>query len=88
MEEKDFMDEFGTMTKIGRHPNIVTLMGACKHEGRPYIMHPSGPYVIEIFSQSWMETILTLSDQVSFTPIDYFRKSPSQSDLFCNNFYF
>ena len=33
MDEKDFMDEFGTMTKIGRHPNIVTLVGACKHEG-------------------------------------------------------
>ena len=33
MDEKDFMDEFGTMTKIGRHPNIVALVGACKHEG-------------------------------------------------------
>ena len=32
-DEKDFMDEFETMTKIGRHPNIVTLVGACKHEG-------------------------------------------------------
>ncbi|XP_072022044.1 uncharacterized protein [Amphiura filiformis] len=37
MEEKDFMDEFGTMTKIGRHPNIVTLIGACKHEGTLYV---------------------------------------------------
>ena len=40
MEEKDFMDEFGTMTKIGHHPNIVTLIGACKHEGLfPYYVN-------------------------------------------------
>ncbi|XP_072047183.1 uncharacterized protein [Amphiura filiformis] len=35
--KKDFMDEFGTMTKIGSHPNIVTLIGACENKGILYV---------------------------------------------------
>ena len=29
----DFMTEFQTMSKIGKHPNIVGLLGVCLHEG-------------------------------------------------------
>ena len=34
-DREDFMKEFRTMTDIGSHPNVVSLLGACKHEGRP-----------------------------------------------------
>ena len=33
-ERKIFLDEFLSMTKIGQHPNIVMLLGACQHEGK------------------------------------------------------
>ncbi|XP_033627918.1 fibroblast growth factor receptor 2-like isoform X3 [Asterias rubens] len=36
-ERKIFLDEFLSMTKIGQHPNIVMLLGACQHEGELYV---------------------------------------------------
>ncbi|XP_071789471.1 uncharacterized protein [Asterias amurensis] len=36
-ERKIFLDEFLSMTKIGHHPNIVMLLGACQHEGELYV---------------------------------------------------
>ena len=32
-DRKDFLEEFRTMTKIGYHPNVVSLIGACQHQG-------------------------------------------------------
>ncbi|XP_038068352.1 uncharacterized protein LOC119737808 [Patiria miniata] len=31
-DREDFMEEFRTMTNIGYHPNVVSLLGACQHE--------------------------------------------------------
>ena len=33
-ERQNFLDEFKSMTKIRRHPNIVKIIGACQHEGK------------------------------------------------------
>ncbi|XP_022111573.1 tyrosine-protein kinase receptor Tie-1-like isoform X2 [Acanthaster planci] len=32
-----FMEEFRTLTKLGSHPNIVNLLGACQHEDNLYV---------------------------------------------------
>ena len=29
----DFKSELNTMKRIGRHRNVVSLVGACEHEG-------------------------------------------------------
>ncbi|XP_038055917.1 ephrin type-A receptor 3-like [Patiria miniata] len=36
-EHENFMKEFRTMTKIGNHPNVVLLLGACQHNGVMYV---------------------------------------------------
>jgi hypothetical protein len=33
-DKADFHAELETMKRIGRHSNIVSLLGACEHEGR------------------------------------------------------
>ena len=32
-DKADFNSELDTMKRIGRHRNIVSLIGACEHEG-------------------------------------------------------
>ncbi|XP_033636365.1 ephrin type-A receptor 3-like [Asterias rubens] len=36
-DRKDFLEEFRTMTKIGYHPNIVSLIGACQDQDVLYV---------------------------------------------------
>ncbi|XP_022097118.1 angiopoietin-1 receptor-like isoform X2 [Acanthaster planci] len=36
-DREDFMEEFRTMTNIGYHPNVVSLLGACPHEDDLYV---------------------------------------------------
>ncbi|XP_071800225.1 angiopoietin-1 receptor-like isoform X2 [Asterias amurensis] len=36
-DRQNFLDEFKSMTKIRRHPNIVKIIGACQHEGELYV---------------------------------------------------
>ncbi|XP_038066608.1 tyrosine-protein kinase receptor Tie-1-like [Patiria miniata] len=36
-DREDFMEEFRTMTNIGYHPNVVSLLGACQHEDVLYV---------------------------------------------------
>ncbi|XP_071800226.1 tyrosine-protein kinase receptor Tie-1-like [Asterias amurensis] len=37
VDRQNFLDEFKSMTKIRRHPNIVRILGACQHEGELYV---------------------------------------------------
>ena len=32
-DRKDFMGELEIMCKVGTHPNIINLIGACEHQG-------------------------------------------------------
>ena len=32
-DRTDFKSELDTMKRIGRHRNVVSLIGACEHEG-------------------------------------------------------
>ncbi|XP_038066560.1 tyrosine-protein kinase receptor Tie-1-like [Patiria miniata] len=34
---QNFMEEFRTLTKVGRHPNVVSILGACQHEDILYV---------------------------------------------------
>ncbi|XP_038052759.1 angiopoietin-1 receptor-like [Patiria miniata] len=36
-DQKDFMDEFRTMSVIGYHLNVVSLLGACQHQDVLYV---------------------------------------------------
>ncbi|XP_030852020.1 tie-like receptor tyrosine kinase [Strongylocentrotus purpuratus] len=36
-DRKDFMGELEIMCKVGTHPNIVNLVGACEHQGILYV---------------------------------------------------
>ncbi|XP_022083663.1 angiopoietin-1 receptor-like [Acanthaster planci] len=36
-EIEDFLDELRTMTSIGHHPNVVSLLGACQHQDVLYV---------------------------------------------------
>ncbi|XP_072173172.1 angiopoietin-1 receptor-like [Diadema setosum] len=36
-DRKDFMGELEIMCKVGHHPNIVNLIGACEHQGILYV---------------------------------------------------
>ncbi|XP_022097116.1 angiopoietin-1 receptor-like [Acanthaster planci] len=36
-DRDDFMEEFRTMTSIGYHPNVVSLLGACQNEDVLYV---------------------------------------------------
>ncbi|XP_022097109.1 insulin-like growth factor 1 receptor [Acanthaster planci] len=36
-DREDFMEEFRTMTNIGYHPNVVSLLGACQHKDVLYV---------------------------------------------------
>ncbi|XP_033636736.1 uncharacterized protein LOC117297699 [Asterias rubens] len=36
-DRQDFLEEFRTMTKIGYHPNVVSLIGACQHQDVLYV---------------------------------------------------
>ncbi len=33
-EKALFKEEFGTMTRIGHHPNVVNTLGSCDHTGK------------------------------------------------------
>ncbi|XP_038066576.1 tyrosine-protein kinase receptor Tie-1-like [Patiria miniata] len=37
IDRQNFMEEFRTLTKIGRHPNVVGILGACQHEDILYV---------------------------------------------------
>ncbi|XP_033636185.1 tyrosine-protein kinase receptor Tie-2-like isoform X2 [Asterias rubens] len=37
VDRQNFLDEFRSMTKIRRHPNVVRILGACQHEGELYV---------------------------------------------------
>ncbi|XP_038060921.1 uncharacterized protein LOC119731750 [Patiria miniata] len=43
-DRDDFMDELWTMARIGNHPNIVQLFGACQHQGVLYVALEYLPY--------------------------------------------
>ncbi|XP_038066572.1 angiopoietin-1 receptor-like [Patiria miniata] len=36
-DRQNFMEEFRTLTKVGRHPNVVGILGACQHEDILYV---------------------------------------------------
>ncbi|XP_038053520.1 angiopoietin-1 receptor-like [Patiria miniata] len=36
-DRQNFMDEFRILTKIGRHPNVVSILGACQHDDILYV---------------------------------------------------
>ncbi|XP_071800220.1 scavenger receptor cysteine-rich type 1 protein M130-like isoform X2 [Asterias amurensis] len=36
-KRQHFLDEFRTMAQIGRHPNVVSILGACDHEEALYV---------------------------------------------------
>ncbi|XP_038066573.1 tyrosine-protein kinase receptor Tie-2-like [Patiria miniata] len=36
-DRQNFMEEFRTLTKVGRHPNVVGILGACLHEDILYV---------------------------------------------------
>ncbi|XP_038066559.1 tyrosine-protein kinase receptor Tie-1-like [Patiria miniata] len=36
-DRQNFMEEFRTLTKVGRHPNVVSILGACQHEDILYV---------------------------------------------------
>ena len=36
-DRADFQSELETMKRIGRHRNVVSLIGACEHEGKVLI---------------------------------------------------
>ncbi|XP_038066557.1 tyrosine-protein kinase receptor Tie-1-like [Patiria miniata] len=36
-DRQNFMKEFQTLTKVGRHSNVVSILGACQHEDILYV---------------------------------------------------
>ncbi|XP_038052382.1 tyrosine-protein kinase receptor Tie-1-like [Patiria miniata] len=36
-DRQNFMEEFRTLTKIGQHPNVVSILGACHNDDILYV---------------------------------------------------